>query len=134
MDKFVNAQQCTFIYSRVDNTTCKDLRHKACTHAQSRSHGNSGSQAASFHSSVVPIVYVWIGVNDMLGDHLLRVDRKLCIRYVWTGPKPLFFIFFIYFFFFCSVVVAVAVELSSMGPNTHWPLLFTSLSASLVST
>ena len=27
-----------------------------------------------------PIVYMWIVVNDVLGDHRLLVDRKLCIH------------------------------------------------------
>ena len=27
-----------------------------------------------------PTVYVWKGVNDMSGDHRLRVERKLCKR------------------------------------------------------
>ena len=67
----------------MDNTTCKRLRHRACTHAQSRFHGNSGSQATSLYPS-----------------YRLRVDRRKTIRcivnnislknvnvYVWTGPK-----------------------------------------------
>ena len=36
---------------------------------------------------------MWIGVNDVLGDHRLRVYRKHLYTftdvnvYVWTGPK-----------------------------------------------
>ena len=86
VDKFVNVQQCTFFYSRVDNTTCKRLCHRVCTHAQLRFRGNSGSQAASFYSSVMHLQL----------SFRLRVDRRK--RYVrgssltcgqktvWTGP------------------------------------------------
>ena len=99
VDKFVNAQQFTFIYSRVSDTTCKRLRHRARTHAQSRFHGNSGSQAASFYSSVMHFRL----------SYRLRVDRRkryvggpsfTCGQktlytftnvnvYVWTAPKPI---------------------------------------------
>ena len=80
VDKFVSAQQCTFIYSGVDNTTCERLRHRASTHAQSRFHGNSGSQAASLYSSVMHLRL----------SYRLRVDRRKryvggsSFVYVWT--------------------------------------------------
>ena len=43
--------------------------------------GNNGSQAASLYSSVTvgicdfPIVYVWIGVSNILEDHRSPVGR-----------------------------------------------------------
>ena len=56
----------------MDNTTCKRLLTFTFAHAQSIVYGNSDYQVASFSFSV----YVWIGVNVMLGDHRLRVDRN----------------------------------------------------------
>ena len=79
VDKFVNVQQCTFIYCRVGNTTCKYFRHRACTHAQSRFHGNSGSQKASFYSSVMHLRL----------SYRLRVDRRK--RFVGGLPFKVWF-------------------------------------------
>ena len=70
-----------FINSRVDSTTCKDSLTLTFTDAQSIFNGNSVSQAASFILQLCicnfPIIYMWIGLNDMSGDHRLHVDRAL---------------------------------------------------------
>ena len=97
----MNAQKCTFIYSLVDKTTCKGLRHSsqniACTHAQSRFHGNSGSQVASFYFSVMRLrLSCRLRVdrcNRYVGGPSFKCGQKIFVNvYVWTGPKKCSFL------------------------------------------
>lgn len=83
MDTFVNAQHYTFTNTRVDGTTCKPLHLRILSQYILWQFWFPGGLV---YSSVMrfnfSIVYVWIGVNEMSEDHLLRVDgrNRICAR------------------------------------------------------
>ena len=58
MDKSVSGQQCTFIYSRVDDITCKRLRHSSLPVQKQDVIVMAGSILLGLISSVIACIHL----------------------------------------------------------------------------